>query len=130
MGLNLEQGLGQRLFELESRQSVWSQRTFGLDSKRGPLGPLRHLEEEAREAQDEAVMVAETAGGCGSAAAKSNLRIELADCFLLLLDATRRSGLTVWDLVEEARKKQAVNEQRQWPTPTDDEPVRHLEETV
>ena len=52
----------------------WSQATFGTDAERGAIGPLKHLEKEAREAQE------------------ALDPIEIADCLLLVFDAARRSG--------------------------------------
>ena len=39
-----------------NEQGEWSQKTFGLDSERGPLGPLKHLEKEAREGQEQVLL--------------------------------------------------------------------------
>lgn len=79
-------------------QSDWSQRMFGPDS-RGPIGSLRHLEKETREAQQ----------------APGDLT-EYADCFLLLLDATRRAGFTYAQLIGAAFAKLLVNvNDRKWP---------------
>ena len=36
------------------QQAEWSRATFGSDTERGPLGPLKHLEKEAKEAQENA----------------------------------------------------------------------------
>jgi hypothetical protein len=73
---------------LWDRQAEWSQATFGTDAERGPTGPLKHLEHEAREAQ-----------------AAPDDPSEYADCFLLILDAARRSGMTCGD--REARAESA-----------------------
>lgn len=96
--------------------SVWSQATFGSDVDRGPVGPLRHLSKEANEA------VSAWQGG------ESRVRIEeeFADCFLLLLDASRRAGITPMTLVKAAAAKQAVNRSRSWPAPAPDETVEHV----
>ena len=98
--------------ELASDQSEWSQATFGTDAERGPLGALRHLEKEARE--------------CQAAVGTNDLAEELADCLLLLLDASRRAGLKPMTLVEAAQKKMVKNRERVWPSPTSDEPVEHV----
>jgi hypothetical protein len=101
--------------DLVKDQSEWSQATFGLDIHRGPLGALKHLEKEAIEAQEVAGMDT-----------LNQLQEELADCFLLLLDANRRSGFSPLQLVRAAQKKMAVNKTRTWPTPVDDTPVEHV----
>lgn len=94
---------------LANDQSEWSQATFGTDQERGPMGALRHLEKEAREAQ----------------AAPHDIE-EYADCFLLILDAARRAGISPQHLIEAAQAKMAINRQRTWPRPIDDQPVEHV----
>lgn len=89
--------------------SEWSQATFGLDSQRGPIGPLKHLAKEAMEA-----------------IAKPSDRSEYADCLILVFDAARRSGMSLLDLLIEVNKKIEINRQREWPKPTvHDEPIEH-----
>lgn len=101
--------LGEKLIALSRDQSEWSQATFGTDQERGPLGALRHLESEARETQ-----------------AAPNDSEEYADCFLLILDAARRAGLSPLQLIEAAQRKMVVNRERSWPKPVDDHPVEHV----
>lgn len=103
-----------KLEDLILDQSQWSQATFGEDSVRGPMGALKHLEKEAAEAQ--------RALDIGP----DNTLEEMADCFLLLLDANRRAGFKIGDLIEAAKVKMVVNKQRTWPKPTSDEPVEHV----
>lgn len=100
--------LGIDLWDVARDQAKWSQATFGKDQDRGPIGALKHLEHEAREAQ-----------------AAPNDVSEYADCFLLVLDAARRAGFSVRDLLTAAIDKQEINESREWPKPTSDEPVFH-----
>ena len=101
--------LGAELEELAEDQSEWSQATFGSDQQRGPVGPLKHLEKEAREA-----------------AANPSDVSEYADCLLLLLDASRRAGITPLELVRAGAAKMQTNKVRRWGTPTADGPVEHV----
>lgn len=101
--------LGELLSSLAKDQSEWSQATFGTDAERGPLGALRHLEKEALETQ----------------AAPNDIG-EYADCFLLILDAARRAGISPLQLIEAAQRKMVINRQRTWPRPVDDQPVEHV----
>jgi ParB family chromosome partitioning protein len=94
---------------LATDQAEWSQATFGADSDRGPIGPLRHLEKEACEAQQ----------------CPEDLE-EYADCLLLILDAARRAGFGPMALVLAAQNKMAVNKTREWQRPTSDQPVEHV----
>jgi hypothetical protein len=96
---------------LWDRQAEWSQATFGTDAERGPTGPLKHLEHEAREAQ-----------------AAPDDPSEYADCFLLILDAARRSGMTWDNLLAAAIEKHERNRHRTWARPTSDAPVFHVAE--
>lgn len=98
------------LYALWKSQSAWSQATFGSDNVRGPIGVLKHLEREAREAQ-----------------AAPDDAAEYADCLLLILDAARRSGLDFDALVEATWAKHRVNVGRIWPvSDVDDEPIEHV----
>lgn len=82
-------------------QADWSQATFGSDDEKGPMGSLKHLEKEARE--------------CQEAVGTPEIAEELADCFLLLLDASRRAGIKPMQLVEAAQEKMVQNKKRKWP---------------
>lgn len=103
------------LTDLLSDLSEWSQATFGSDAERGPIGPLKHLALEAKEAQE--------------AVGKPELITELADCFLLLMDATRKAGKRPIELIRAAQAKMEVNRQRTWNKPVKDEAVLHKEQT-
>lgn len=101
-----------KLSDLIVEQAEWSQKTFGLDSERGPIGALKHLEKEAKEAYE--------------SIGTDSYKEELADCLLLLLDGTRRSNIKLLDLIEVASQKMIKNKARSWPKPTSDEPVEHI----
>lgn len=101
--------MGDAVHDLASELSEWSQATFGTDAERGPLGALKHLEKEAREAQADPTDVA-----------------EYADCLILTLDAARRAGFKPLELFRAAYQKLQVNKARTWPKPTSDEPVEHV----
>lgn len=111
--------LGADLATLAADQSEWSQKTFGSDDARGPVGALCHLEREAVEA------IAAWNGRPFDAAA---FREELADCLLLLLDAARRGGTQPADLIRAAAEKMVKNKARTWPKTTGDVPTEHIRE--
>lgn len=105
--------LGHMLDGLAADQANWSRETFGSDSERGPIGPLKHLAKEAKEAQKSAG-TEEFAG-------------EMADCLILVLDASRRGGMTACDLVQAAIDKMPINRARDWQKPLNpDEAVEHV----
>jgi hypothetical protein len=93
-----------------NEQAAWSQATFGSDTVKGPIGALKHLEKEAREAQNDPTDF-----------------VEYADCLFLTFDAARRAGLTLDSLLDYAFAKLEKNKKRVWPAPTmSDEPVEHV----
>lgn len=103
----------ERLVRLIEDQARWSQKTFGSDDERGPLGAIRHLRKEVDEIE-----------------ANPDDPEEYADALLLLMDAGRRAGFSFATIVYEAAAKQTVNERRQWPAITSDnaeQPVEHIE---
>jgi Protein of unknown function (DUF550) len=105
--------LGIHLEDLSDNLSHWSQKTFGTDAERGPIGPLKHLEKEAREAL----------------ATPEDVK-EYADCLILVLDAARRAGFGTMRLLVAAEAKLKENMKREWPKPTSDEPVEHVRATT
>ena len=95
-------------------QSEWSQATFGTDQQRGPIGPLKHLEKEAREAQENPTDI-----------------YEFVDCLFLTLDASRRAGFSSESLLHFAWEKLTINKSRDWPKVTDmNAAVEHVREAT
>jgi NTP pyrophosphatase (non-canonical NTP hydrolase) len=122
MSLLDSQEVGLALLVLAADQSEWSQRTFGTDAERGPIGSLRHLAGEAGEAEQ---AWNEWAGDDPS----GKVREELADCFLLILDAARRSGVSPLNLIRAAQAKMVVNRGRKFPATFDPlKPTEHIRE--
>ncbi len=103
--------------DLVRDQAEWSPATFGADAERGPLGALKHLEKEAREAQEACVLQE-----------GEDFLTKLADCLLLILDATRRAGWKPHALVKAALEKMKVNRARVWPKTVGDVPTEHAKE--
>ena len=97
------------LHALAADHADWSEATFGATAERGPVGPLRHLEKEVAEALAQPYDAA-----------------EYADLLLLVLDASRRAGLSSRALVTAARAKLDVNKARDWPAAAPDQPVEHV----
>lgn len=122
--------LYEKLTDLVQDQAEWSQKTFGADPERGPIGPLKHLAKEAGEAQGAWVVLIGTRSldPDHAGTAERHYLEELADCLLLLLDAIRRGGHKFGHVVDAAREKMVKNKARTWPAPTSDEPVEHVRE--
>jgi hypothetical protein len=88
----------------------WSDRTFGHPVARGPIGPLKHLQKEA-----------------GEAITNPGDHSEYADCLILTLDAARRAGLTLEDLMVATIHKMEANRSRLYPPSfLSDEPIEHV----
>lgn len=138
--------LGLSLTALVEDHREWSDTTLGTPAERGPIGALKHLQKEAVEAEGAARTLKEQAAqpwwadsvesDSAIANAKENyiarltsdFRSELADCLLLLLDANRRAGFSILEMVEAAQAKMIVNRTRTYPKPTSDVPSEHVRE--
>lgn len=94
---------------IASEQAEWSQRVFGSDADRGPIGPLKHLQKEAQEAIDSPGDV-----------------YEYADCLLLVMDASRRAGFPIQTLLDAAYVKLQICKDRVYPAPGLDQPAQHI----
>jgi NTP pyrophosphatase (non-canonical NTP hydrolase) len=116
--------LGAELEALAKSHSEWSQATFGTDGERGPVGALLHLAKEAKETEEAWREIGRDGASIDNGVRK--MREEFADCLLLLLDSSRRAGLTPESLIREAWAKLEKNRQRAWPKPQPDQPVEHV----
>lgn len=96
--------------QIRREHAEWADITFG---NIGPVGPLKHLSQEALEA----------------AAAPGDLS-EWADMQFLLWDAQRRAGYTDEQITKAMVEKLAVNKARQWPEPKDGEPRLHIKDNL
>jgi hypothetical protein len=86
----------------------WSDATFGAD--RTGLPALHHLREEVGEVIDH-----------------PDDLLEWADCLMLLLDAARRRGIPIADLMSAAVVKLDICKRRQWGEPDENGVVHHVE---
>lgn len=101
----------------------WSRVTFGSDQERGPIGPLKHLIKEAKEALEAAEYLNYNEDTKESG--RVILYEELADCQFLVFDAARRAGMSYSDLISECFIKLEKNKARKWNKPEKDKPVEH-----
>lgn len=95
---------------LAADHAEWSRDQFGHDLARGPQGPLAHLLKEVRDELIPAPFDQD----------------EYADALLLILDASRRAGITSDMLIFLASRKLEVNKKRQWQSPNEDGSVEHV----
>jgi hypothetical protein len=96
---------------LWDKQAAWSNRAFGDEAERGPVGPLKHLVLEAGEAME-----------------NPEDPEEFADCSNLAMDAARRAGHSCATWWAACVRKQSKCETRTYPKPTSDEPSQHVRE--
>lgn len=103
-------GIGEKLVQFWLEQSIWSQETFGSDSVRGPQGVVKHIIKECNEVLEN----------------PKDLK-EYVDIGILLMDATRRAGFTLEQLVNGMYAKLQENKKREWPKNGDvNEPIEHI----
>jgi hypothetical protein len=91
---------GIKFLAVATIHAKWSRHQFGGDYAVGPEGPAAHLVKEAEELR-----------------ANPFDRMEMADVLLLLLDVSRRAGVSPEKLVEAAQAKLKINMLREWQPP-------------
>lgn len=94
--------------EIRVAHAIWSHETFG---NVGPVGPLKHLAQEAIEAAE-----------------NPNDLSEWADIQFLLWDAQLRAGITDEQILQAMVVKLGANKKRQWGEVKDGEPVNHVDD--
>lgn len=121
--------LGHELLALAADQSEWSQATFGTDAERGPVGAWRHLQKECGETIEawEKLRAAIDSGESDEVRHElaKKVAVEVADQLLLWLDANRRSGLTILEVVKAAQEKMKINRTRRYARTPDGVPAEH-----
>jgi hypothetical protein len=118
-----------RMSDFWCQAAVWSQNTFGLDSQRGPQGPILHLLKEVVETLE--VLGVDVSIDIVYTLRKyqddEKLWRELIDCFFCVIDAARRSGLNYEKFMDLVFEKLEINKSANWPRVAGDEnlPVEH-----
>jgi hypothetical protein len=112
--------LGRELLELEADQAEWSRFVFGPDNVRGPVGPLKHM---VKEIEKELLIHPDCLKDIE----------EWADLLILWLDARRRAGFSLIEIIRAAQDKMKKNRTREWP-PFDqtkvNEAIEHIRKDV
>jgi hypothetical protein len=103
--------IGIKLVNFWNDHQAWSQEIFGKDSELGPIPALYHLSEEVRETID-----------------NPEDRMEWGDMFILLLDAWRRNGGTLEDLIDAGNEKLQICKTRKWGEPDGNGVRKHIKE--
>ena len=115
------------LQEFMDVQDEWATKTFGVGDG---TGTLHHLKEEvgelieavgnSNEGRRRGVSIQKLAG------LAVEERLEFADCFILLLNAASKRGMTAESLMDAARHKQQINFKRKWGEPDENGVVNHI----
>jgi hypothetical protein len=101
------------MLDFFERQREWSYETFGPPEIRGPVGPLKHLEKEAKEAYQEQDL--------------EKRKEEIIDCLFLSFDAAHRAGMGYSEISRIAMAKLKKNKGRKWPDWRDAKPEEAVE---
>ena len=95
----------------------WSESTF---SHQNSISKLHHLQKE----------VAELINAIGQAPSEPDkndtVHLEFADCFILLLDAARKEGLSAKDILTAIVEKMEINKARKWGKPDENGVMEHI----
>ena len=97
--------------QLFSKLGRWSEATFGDNTVKGPIGPLKHLIKEAGEAIEVPKDI-----------------FEYADCQILVWDAARRAGFSHEQLMTAVDLKADILATRVYPRTADGEVSEHIKE--
>jgi hypothetical protein len=111
---------GQRVATLWDEVAAWSNATFGDESERGPVGPVKHLAIECLESigmDTEQIQEFRSWMAGIQVFDREFDHAELADILILLMDAGRRSGVNWPWIVARAIEKMDVNRSRTYPKP-------------
>lgn len=93
--------------------TAWQNETFPGATA---FSKAAHLEQEVQELRD-AVEIDDP-----------NVRLEIADCYLLLAGITHKSGMTYEDVCAAIEEKMEINRKRKWGNPDENGVVNHVKE--
>lgn len=93
--------------------TTWQKKTFGNATA---LSCLNHLEQEIEELHVDLI----------ENAPEENIRMEFADCFILLYGAAARQGMSYEDISAAVWKKMGINFNRKWGKPDANGVVNHI----
>lgn len=107
-----------QLQDLMNDISEWSNNTFG-DGQRNPA-IIYHLKKEVDELINAFKSPEEMPDKFLS------VRMEFADCFMLLLDSALHAGITAEELIQVTKEKLEINRNRKWGNPDENGVVEHI----
>lgn len=95
----------------------WQAMTFPQATS---LSKLYHLKEEVSE------LIKEIGLNRISCPKNTFVRMEYADCFMLLFGAAIKDGFTLYDIIEAIKEKHKINKKRKWGKPDKNGVVKHI----
>lgn len=99
--------------------SKWQKETFGQAT---PFSKLAHLAQEMVELKDAMVNEKEKP----TAANFNNVRMEYADCFILLFGSAASYGFSFENITDLIQEKFDINKNRKWGNPDENGVVNHI----
>jgi len=97
----------------------WQKATFGEATS---LSKLSHLQQEVKELFDSICLYEDGEPNI------DDVRMEFADCFILLYGAASSFGLSLFEINKAIGDKMTINKQRKWGKPDANGVVNHIKE--
>jgi NTP pyrophosphatase (non-canonical NTP hydrolase) len=113
------------ILKLQEDIKEWSNQTFGDEHRRLPIS--KHLKEEV----DEIIQITQHADTHGYntiseyAQAESALKMQVADCLILIMDLLSKYGYTMEEAFLAVKEKMRVNKNRVWEGPDENGLYHH-----
>jgi len=105
------------LQQLIDEVATWSDATFGETST--PASKLKHLQKEIPE-------LLEALQNNEVNTKSEDIRLEFADCMLLLLDAARKCNFSAEEILSFTKEKLEINKKRTWKKPDENGIFEHV----
>ena len=117
------------LQEIMDKIVTWSNETFGYQQR--TVSVVSHLEEEVKELKESVFTyinyLENHPYNPRTIEARIEVRQELADCLILILDVASKCNTSAEQLIEAVEKKHQINTQRKWGKPKVNGVVNHIE---
>ncbi len=95
----------------------WSESTF---SHQNSISKLHHLQKEVAE------LIHAIEQAPSESVKNNDVNHEFADCFILLLDAARKEGLSATNILNAIVEKMEINKSRKWGKPDENGVMEHI----
>lgn len=115
--------------KLQDDIKLWSDETFGYNRTAHPM--IAHLKKEIKEL-DKILKKYNRIIYCSSDDCKEyeelihDIKMEYADCFMLLIDSAAHFPLSINSILESVREKLEINKNRKWGKPDKNGVIEHI----